>query len=49
MRVRGAEITGWVNDTQTLQFTLPAPVTGRIGLWSKADSVTDYRNYRVTR
>jgi hypothetical protein len=49
MRVRGAEITGWVNDTQTLQFTLPAPVTGRIGLWSKADSVTDYRNYTVTR
>lgn len=49
MRVRGAEITGWVNDTQTLRFTLPAPVTGRIGLWSKADSVTDYRNYRVTR
>ena len=49
MRVRGAEITGWVNDTQTLQFTLPAPVTGKIGLWSKADSVTDYRSYRVTR
>jgi len=49
MRVRGAEITGWVNDTQTLQFTLPAPVTGKVGLWSKADSVTDYRNYTVTR
>lgn len=49
MRVRGAEITGWVNDTQTLQVTLPAVVSGKIGLWSKADSVTDYRNYRVTR
>lgn len=49
MRARGAEITGWVNDTQTLQFTLPVAVSGRIGLWSKADSVTDYRNYRVTR
>lgn len=49
MRVRGAEITGWVNDTQTLQFTLPAAVSGRVGLWSKADSVTDYRNYQVTR
>lgn len=48
MRVRGAEITGWVNDTQALQFTLPAPVSGKVGLWSKADSVTDYRNYRVT-
>lgn len=49
MRVNGAEITGWVNDTQALQFTLPAPVSGKVGLWSKADSVTDYRNYRVTR
>lgn len=47
MRVRGAEITGWVNETQTLQFTLPAAVSGKVGLWSKADSVTDYRNYRV--
>lgn len=49
MRARGAEITGWVNETQTLQFTLPAAVSGKVGLWSKADSVTDYRNYRVTR
>jgi hypothetical protein len=49
MRVRGPEITGWVNDTQALQFTLPAPVAGKVGLWSKADSVTDYKNYRVTR
>jgi len=49
MRVRGPEITGWVNDTQTLQFTLPSVVSGKVGLWSKADSVTDYRNYRVTR
>lgn len=48
MRARGPEITGWVNDTQTLQFTLPAAVSGKVGLWSKADSVTDYRNYRVT-
>ncbi len=49
MRVRGAEITGWVNETQTLQFTLPSAVSGKVGLWSKADSVTDYRHYRVTR
>lgn len=49
MRVNGAQITGWVNDTQTLQFTLPAPVAGKVGLWSKADSVTDYRGFRVVR
>jgi len=47
MRVQGAEITGWVNDTQTLQFTLPEPPRGRVGLWSKADAVTDYRNFQA--
>lgn len=48
MRVQGAEITGWVNETQTLQFTLPAPPHGRVGLWSKPDAVTDYRNFTAS-
>lgn len=47
LRVAGAQLTGWVDDTQALTFTLPAPVSGRVGLWSKADSVTDYRNFEV--
>jgi hypothetical protein len=45
LRIAGPQLTGWVDDTQALTFTLPAPVTGRVGLWSKADSVTDYRNF----
>ena len=49
MRVNGAGITGWVDETQTLQFTLPSAPTGRVGLWSKADAITDYRNFRVVR
>lgn len=49
MRVQGAEVTGWLNETQTLQFTLPEAPAGRVGLWSKADAVTDYRNFRVTQ
>ena len=47
MRVQGASITGWVNDLQTLQFTLPEAPTGRVGLWSKPDAVTDYRNFKA--
>lgn len=47
LRIDGAQLTGWVDDTQALTFTLPAPVTGRVGLWSKADSVTDYRRFQV--
>ncbi len=45
LRIAGTQLTGWVDDTQALTFTLPAPVTGRVGLWSKADSVTDYRRF----
>ena len=45
LRIAGTQLTGWVDDTQALTFTLPVPVTGRVGLWSKADSVTDYRNF----
>ena len=45
LRIAGTQLTGWVDGTQALTFTLPAPVTGRVGLWSKADSVTDYRNF----
>jgi len=48
LRKQGAEITGWVDDLQTLQFTLPENPTGRVGLWSKPDAVTDYRNFVVT-
>ena len=45
LRIAGPQLTGFVDDTQALTFTLPAPVTGMVGLWSKADSVTDYRNF----
>lgn len=45
LNIEGTQLSGWVNDTQALTFTLPAPVSGRVGLWSKADSVTDYRRF----
>lgn len=47
LRIAGTQLTGLVDDTQALTFTLPAAVSGRVGLWSKADSVTDYRNFRA--
>jgi hypothetical protein len=46
LRIDGPVLTGWVGDTKALEYTLPAAVSGRIGLWSKADSVTDYRKLR---
>ena len=31
-----------------LEYTLPANVSGRIGLWSKADSYMHFSDYTVT-
>lgn len=45
LNIEGTQVSGWVNDTQALTFTFLAPVAGRVGLWSKADSVTDYRRF----
>lgn len=47
LRIDGAQLTGWVDTTEALTFTLPKPVTGLVGLWSKADSVTDYRGFHA--
>jgi len=47
LNVEGSQVSGWVNDVQALTFDLPASVSGRVGLWSKADSVTDYRRFTV--
>ncbi|MSO50385.1 MAG: hypothetical protein EXQ49_10885 [Acidobacteria bacterium] len=47
LNVEGSQVSGWVNDVQALTFDLPAAVSGRVGLWSKADSVTDYRRFAL--
>jgi hypothetical protein len=49
LRIAGPQLTGWVDNTEALKFTLPAPVSGKVGLWSKADSVTDYRRFTLGR
>ena len=45
--VRGASIEGYVNGKLYLTHTLPAPVSGRIGVWSKADSVVYFDDYTI--
>jgi pyruvate,water dikinase len=47
VRVEGPVLTGWVGDTLALEYTLPSAPAGLVGLWNKADSITDYRNLRV--
>ena len=48
VRVSGAKVEGYLDGKLYLQYTLPASVSGRIGLWSKADSYMHFSDYRVT-
>ena len=47
LTVHGNLIKGSVNGTQYLSQHLPAPVSGKVGLWTKADSVVYFDDYRV--
>jgi hypothetical protein len=48
VRIAGAKIEGYLNNKLYLEHTLPQPVSGRIGLWSKADSHMYFDDYTVT-
>jgi len=48
VRISGAKVEGYLNGKLYLEHTLPAPISGRIGVWSKADSVVYFDDYRVT-
>jgi len=45
--VAGKKVEGYVNGKRYLQHDLPQAVSGRVGLWSKADSVVYFDDYRV--
>jgi hypothetical protein len=45
--ISGAKVEGYLNGKLYLEHTLPAPVSGKISVWSKADSVVYFDDYRV--
>lgn len=47
LTVNGTKVDGYLNGKRLLEHELPAPVSGRVGLWSKADSVVYFDDYRV--
>jgi len=49
LRVADRRVEGFLDDRPYLQHTLPAPVSGRVGVWSKADSHVFVDDYRVDR
>jgi hypothetical protein len=46
--VHGTNLEGWLNGKLLLDYTLPEPVSGKVGLWSKTDSVSYFDDYTVT-
>lgn len=47
LTVVGRKVIGWLDGKGYLEHELPAGVSGRVGLWSKADSVVYFDEYRV--
>jgi hypothetical protein len=48
VRIAGTKVEGYLNGKLYLEAALPAPVSGRVGLWSKADSYVYFSDYTVT-
>jgi hypothetical protein len=48
VRVAGKNVEGYLDGKLYLEHVLPDPVSGRIGLWSKADSHMYFDDYTVT-
>src|SRR5262249_39140973 len=45
--VKGTRLEGYLNGKLLLEYTLAEPVSGKVGLWSKTDSVSYFDNYTV--
>ncbi len=48
VRIAGAKVEGYLNGKLQLEHVLPEPVSGRVGLWSKADSHVYFDDFTVT-
>jgi hypothetical protein len=48
VHIEGAKVEGYLDGKRYLEHTLPEPVSGRIGLWSKADSHVYFDAFTVT-
>jgi hypothetical protein len=46
--VHGTKLEGYLNGEKLLEYALSEPVTGKVGVWSKTDSVVYYDDFTVT-
>ena len=48
VQIAGPKVTAYLDGKPYLEHVLPAPVLGRVGLWSKADSHMYFDDFTVT-
>src|ERR1039457_981267 len=48
IRIQGTKLEGYLNGKLLLEYTLAEPVSGKVGVWSKTDSVSYFDGYTVT-
>jgi len=46
--VHGTHLTGFLDGKALLEYALKEPVSGKVGLWSKTDSMTEFSDFTVT-
>jgi len=47
--IKGTAVQGYLDGKLMLEHTLDAPVSGKIGVWSKTDSMVEFDDFTVTR
>ncbi|MEO8621082.1 MAG: hypothetical protein ABI625_08445 [bacterium] len=47
--VQGTQLKGYLDGKLLLEHTLAEPVAGKVGVWSKTDSMTEFDDFIVTR
>jgi hypothetical protein len=45
--IKGTKLEGYLNGKLLLEYTLAEPVSGKVGVWSKTDSVSYFDDYTV--
>jgi hypothetical protein len=46
--VKGTQLEGYLQGKKLIDYTLPEPVSGKVGVWSKTDSISYFDDYTVT-
>ncbi|MFL5615484.1 MAG: hypothetical protein ACJ796_17580 [Gemmatimonadaceae bacterium] len=46
--VHGTQLEGYLDGKHLLDYALKEPVSGKVGLWSKTDSMSEFADFTVT-